>query len=103
MNFVEFQNISDRQYDLYVIGSGIAAVSLIENIDRNLKILVIEIGGKDGRTNDSIQSQVGHVDDWGMHSIQGLFGTSMTWGNHILAAPLIEGEIATWPVSYDLY
>ena len=32
MNFVELQKIIDSKYDVYVVGSGIAAVSLIASV-----------------------------------------------------------------------
>ena len=88
----KISEIDFSNYDYIVIGSGISAFSFIQALTKLSKVLWIESGDKNSYPNNNIVNQVGYINDWHIHSMMGLLGTSVTWQNHILASPYLAGR-----------
>jgi hypothetical protein len=97
-NIVTYEKIKNQKYDYVIVGTGIAAFSLIQNLKYE-KILCIEAGDlADAAPSKYISNQIGHINDWNEHSILGFGGTSKLWKKNLLVAPLIKSETLNWPI-----
>ena len=97
--FVTFPEANFDRYDVLVAGSGFAAVS----VARGKRVLLIESGraGFDGNLQLSLAHMEGrgHYDGahWQNHWMRALGGTSALWKGWV--APLLERNLAEWPIS----
>jgi hypothetical protein len=99
-NIVTYEKIKNQKYDYVIVGTGIAAFSLIQNLKYE-KILCIEAGDlADAAPSKYISNQIGHINDWNEHSILGFGGTSKLWKSNLIVAPLIKSETLNWKIFF---
>lgn len=97
-------------YDLLVVGSSLAAVSLSQRAtQQGLKVLLLE-GGQDAESAYSreltVNEEFGHfrAPHWSNHWVRAVGGTSRRWAGQVavLDERDLDGSTATprWPISY---
>jgi len=101
--FVEVSDIVFEAYDVIVVGSGPAGITLAKSLEKSGKrVLIIETGKQDFDTD--LQDQYGamygrgHFDGshWPGHWVRALGGTSLLWQG--VCAPLTQRNLASWPI-----
>ena len=97
------QNIEENRYDICIIGSGPAGLTLCgELIDSGKKIAVIECGGL---IRNEINDKLREVKNEGEIKIKNnsrervFGGTSTTWAG--LSAPMDKIDLEKWPIDYE--
>ncbi|WP_298922010.1 GMC family oxidoreductase [uncultured Roseobacter sp.] len=109
--FVNAAEVSFEAYDVLIVGSGPAGVTLAKRLETHgKKSLIIETGAEDfeGDLQDHYSKVYAHghygEDHWGLHWIRAFGGTSAVWGGW--CAPLTARNLAPWPITaaeLDLY
>jgi hypothetical protein len=96
-------------YDLIVVGSGLAAVSLAQRVAaKNLKVLIVEGGAEEEREKYrllTLNDEYGHFENhWSNHWIRAVGGTSRRWAGYLAALDerdfLGSKILPKWPIQY---
>ena len=101
--FLDEESVTFATYDVIIIGSGPAGITLSKQLKtNNKKSIIVETGKLD--VDDDIQKQYsamhgrGHIggDHWSRHWVRALGGTSAVWSGW--CAPLSNRNFEFWPI-----
>ena len=92
-----------EKYKIIVVGSGLAAYSVIQKFENtDVPILIIEGGSLDlEKKNQALQENYhyGQLNHWNLHWLRVLGGTSKIWGG--MTSTLSESDFKSWPLNYQ--
>ena len=92
-----------ERYKIIIVGSGLAAYSVIQKFkNSDVPILIIEGGSLDiEKKNEALQENYhyGQLNHWNLHWLRVLGGTSKIWGG--MTSTLSKSDLKSWPLDYE--
>jgi hypothetical protein len=91
------------KYKLIIVGSGLAAFSVLQEFkNSSIPILIIEGGSLEfEEKNEELQKNFhyGQLNHWNLHWLRILGGTSKIWGG--MTSTLSDADFKNWPINYQ--